>query len=405
MIRFFTVIIAAVLAFLLVACSTNTAETDKPGESVEQTRPIKSIEPINPIKNTASFDEPDDQKPPNLPAERLGFSGGNIGAGGLVCGGDDGYVYFRSESDGWKLFKAKPDGSDKVKLSDHVPDVINVLDGWVYYKAYTDGFAVYRVRTDGTDETKLADGGYGYLFVAESGIYYEARDERNTSHIYRADLDGSNATLLFSDATLMYYYEGKIYLGAGMLGVYDIETGEEKVLADTYIADVSVDESGIYYWAVDEGEFRRMDLNGGNDSVILHGGDYFNYTNGYLYYMGISENANEPCYIINRLNVETGETITLHEALNELFDAHGELLGITYRQLQNGDYDPDLFEYNSQGEMALKEGGGSYYNESVGYVYVVGQYQYMRAALLESLIQNGEFDCIARLDGGVTIWD
>jgi hypothetical protein len=29
-------------------------------------------------------------------AELLGFEGGNIGAGGLVCGGDDGYLALRS---------------------------------------------------------------------------------------------------------------------------------------------------------------------------------------------------------------------------------------------------------------------------------------------------------------------
>lgn len=45
------------------------------------------------------------------------------------------------------------------------------------------------------------------------------------------------------------------------------------------------------------------------------------------------------------------------------------------------------------------------YNESVGYVYVAGEYLYMRASLRESILVNGKLNCIARLDGGVTIWD
>ena len=385
------------------------------------TQPDNDTQDVNlaytpPVDSEASKDDESKNnvvtnKPPALPeasqepVERLGFSGGNIGVGGLICGGDDGYIYFRSERD-WKLYRAKPDGSEKMKISDHMIQCINVLDGWVYFKAFSDAFAVYRVRTDGTVETRLADGGYGNLFVAESGMYFETRDESNTSHIYRADLDGNNVRLLFSEASLMYYYKGKIYIGAAMLGVYDIETGEEKVLDETYIHDVTVDESGIYYWAVEEGEFRRMDHDGSNRSVVLRGGDFFNYTNGYLYYYGISENANGLCYVINRLDIKTGETETLFEELNEYFDELGNLIGVTFSQRSSGDYAPDIFEMNSRGEMLLK-GGGSICSESAGYVYVADEHVFMPARLRDWLLQYGyeRFSGIARLDGGVTVWD
>ena len=92
-----------------------------------------------------------------------------------------------------------------------------------------------------------------------------------------------------------------------------------------------------------------MDHDGSNRSVILRGGDYFNFTDGNLYYMGISENENGYCHVINRLNVETGETETLYEELNELFDEHGNLIGVTISQFYNGNYEPDLFEMNSRG--------------------------------------------------------
>jgi hypothetical protein len=203
----------------------------------------------------------------------------------------------------------------------------------------------------------------------------------------------------------MYYYCGKIYIGAAMLGVFDIETGEERVLDDTYIHNVTVDESGIYYWAFEEGEFRRMDHDGSNRSVILHGGDFFNYTDGRLYYMGISENTNGHCYVINCLNLETGETETLYEALNEFFNEQGNLIGITINQYSSGDYAPDIFEYNSKGEEFLKSGGWKNI-EQVGYVYIAGEHIFMpQAVLRECLFQKGRLDCIARLDGGMMFWD
>ena len=49
---------------------------------------------------------------------------------------------------------------------------------------------------------------------------------------------------------------------------------EKKVLAGTYIHNVSVDDSGIYFWAADKGEFHCIDLDGVNDTIILHGGDF-----------------------------------------------------------------------------------------------------------------------------------
>ena len=372
----FSLIMIAVIVLIFAACGNSGTESSFP-----------------PSESAPSSTEP---------AERLGFSGGNIGAGGLLCGGDDGYIYFRNEED-WKLYKVKPDGSEKAKLSDHMPERINVLDGWVYFRSFTDG-SIYKVRTNGTDETWLADSVYGNLFIAESGMYFNARDEKNVSHVYRADLDGGNKTLLFRNASIMYYYNGKIYLGSGQLGVYEIETSEEKLLDNTFVANVSVDDSGIYYWAYDENEFRRMDLDGSNKSVILHGGDFFNYIDGYLYYMGIGENANGPCHLTNRLNVGTGEIETLYEALNEFFDISGNLLGITFRQLNEGDFDPDRFEYDNQGVMVLK-GGGDLYSESLGYVFVVGEHLFMQASLRESIFQNGRFTCIARLDGGIAIWN
>jgi hypothetical protein len=267
--------LALIVAISLVACSTNNSGNNQPDESIAAANPPESSAPSGEAGSPAL--------PPSY-VERLGFSGGNIGAGGLVCGGDDGYVYYRSESEGWRLYRAKPDGSDKAKVSDRIAEKINVLDGWVYFLDYPEGFPIYKVRTDGTEETKLIDGYCGNLYVADSGIYFTKRDENNASHIYHAELDGGSMTMLFADASLMYYYKGMVYLGANQLGVFDIATGEEKVLADTAVHNVSVDDTGIYYWAVDKGEFHRMDLDGSNDSVILQGGDFFNYTNGKLYY-------------------------------------------------------------------------------------------------------------------------
>ena len=297
--------------------------------------------------------------------------------------------------------RANPDGLEKTKISDRKPSNINVLDGWVIFLDYGDGFSIYRIRTNGTDEKKLVEGYCSNLYVAESGMYFDKLGDDNKSHIYRADLDGGNITLLFPEASLMYYYDGKIYLGAAPLGVFDIESGEEKILVDTYVYNVSVDDSGIYYWAVNEGEFRFINLEGSNDRLILRGGDFFNYSGGNLYYMGIDVNDNGPCHVINKLDITDGETITLIEEANEFFNAQGEWVGITFQQIYQypESINPELMIPNAQGEIEIG------FNESVGYVYVSEKYLFMPTSLRESIIQNGRLECIARLDSGVMIWD
>ena len=411
------VLMASIIILSFAGCSNNMGnvpyDSSEPTFPIERESPRESTHITSALPDTPTPVQPDTPTQPDtdtsaaplVPAERLGFQGGNIGAGGLVCGGDDGFIYFRSEND-WRLHRAKPDGSEKTKICDSIIERINVLDGWVYFISHSDDNAVYRVHTDGTDETKLVDGYCGNLYVAESGMYFDIRDENNVAQVYHADLDGGGLTKIIADCFVAYYYNGIIYTSSATaynLGAYDIATGEGKTLISTYVADVSVDDSGIYFWAVDKGGFHHMDVGGDNDSVILRGGDYFNYSNGNLYYMGISENTNGPCHVINRLDVTTGEVLTLYEELNEFFDRHGNLIGVTFKQRQNGDFDPDIFEDSEYGTVL--KGGDYYFSESVYYSYIAGEHIFMRAVLRESIIQKGNPDCIARLDGGVTIWD
>jgi len=176
---------------------------------------------------------------------------------------------------------------------------------------------------------------------------------------------------------------------------------EAKVIVETYVPNVTVDDSGIYFWAADRGEFHCLDLDGGNDRVIIRGGDYFNYCNGNLYYEGISENKNGPCHTINCLNITTDKTVILIEEANEYFNAHGEWIGVMFKQFNEypETISPELLKQNELGEIFVG------YNESVGYVYVAGEYLYMCVSLRESIFVNGKLNCIARLDDGVTIWD
>ncbi|HOQ38049.1 MAG TPA: hypothetical protein PKW03_10615 [Acetivibrio sp.] len=97
------IIIAIFFTFLIAACNVGENENSSPVDDLE---PINTATGVSPTDDQNAIDAP-------ITAELLGFEGGNIGAGGLVCNGRDSYIYYRSESDGWKLYRAKPDGSEK----------------------------------------------------------------------------------------------------------------------------------------------------------------------------------------------------------------------------------------------------------------------------------------------------
>jgi len=322
------------------------------------------------------------EKTPEQGEEALGFSGGNVGQGGLMCGDNDGSVYYRSEADNWCLYKAKLDGSEKQKLSDDVPCDINVLDGWVYYANYKDGFSIYRIKTDGTGRAQLKSGYCTDLYVVDNHVYYDVRDEANASHIHRMDVDGSNDELLVSEARLRYYYNGCLYYTNGRLFLckYDLETGASVQLNDKYSVYVVVNENGVYYWNADDNTFVHMSNEGTDSEVLLSGCDYFNVSGNRVYYMRYGGN-----YDFYRLSLDSGEEVRLSSFTAGSFDENGNII--------------EDINSVSEGDNVFREGGTS--------TYVIEGHAFVLGTLRQSLLQKGRLDCLIRLDGmgNMEPWD
>jgi len=311
----------------------------------------------------------------------LGFSGGNIGQGGLMCGDNDGSVYYRSEADNWCLYKSKLDGSEKQKLSDDVPCDINVLNGWVYYANYKDGFSIYRIKTDGTGRAQLKSGYCRNLYAVGDHIYYDVRDEANVSHIHRMGVDGGNDELLISQARLMYYYDGSLYYLNGLfLWKYDLETRKSVQLNDKYSHYVTADQSGVYYWAADDNAFVHMSHTGTDSEVLLSGCDYFNVSDNCVYYMKYGGN-----YDFYRLSLDTGEEVQLSSFMAGSFDENGNII--------------EDIDSVAEGDNVFHEGGT--------FTYVIEGHAFVRGILRQSLLQKGRLDCLIRLDGAGNMepWD
>ena len=334
-------------------------------------------------------------------AEQLGFTGANIGQGGLMAG-DGEWVYYRSESD-WGLYRARTDGSEQTQLlppEDYAPSSINVLGDWVYFSNFRDGFSLWRVRTDGSEAEKLVDG-YCYTFlVAESGIYFDCRDENNVMRTFHAELDGSAQTLLYESCAPTTYYEGKLYLydfRSGTLYAYNTEANEREILFEGKYdaAFFSADDTGIYFWD-DMCDYCHLDPETKEITVLHQGpiGDYFNYYDGTVYYVAYGgENYDYDCCYA--MDVETGEQKAILSLSPEMYDAFGDPIGITQVDYRNGNYDADSIPTNEEGwPMAL--------NELVDGLFVVNGQVFARGRLARTGMAETWILC----DGGSgTLWE
>lgn len=232
-----------------------------------------------------------------------GSTSGNISNGGLFCG-YEGYVYYRSEADGWALTRAKPDGSGRERISEDIPSFINVLDGWIYYSNFSDGHKLYKIRTDGTERTRLTNCMTRSVTVTGNVIYYinwDNRDEETVNMLMSIGTDGTNnirlADIPFSSVvTDGEYIYGESPVGGSIFPVFKMNMDGKSIKQLTegqYAHFINVTGRYIFYWSVNEYRLRRMNRDGTDNVVITDFNvDYVNADDDYVYFLNVSDNYN-----------------------------------------------------------------------------------------------------------------
>jgi hypothetical protein len=214
-------------------------------------------------------------------------------------------------------------------------------------------------------------------------MYFDMRDDSNMSHVYSVGTDGSDLKKIIPEATMAYYYDEVVYyISNNGLNLWklDLETDEDKKLTDNYSTYVVVDDIGIYYWSVNEGTFNQMNLEGGDERVVLSDGDYYNKSSQYICFIKSGEN-----YDLFELDLETETEERLSMFSSELFDENGKVIG-------------DM--------TSLSEDDFSF-QERAAFIYLIEDEVFSRGTLVESLLKSGKVDCLMHFDdeGNAKFWD
>ena len=111
----------------------------------------------------------------------------------------NGWVYYRNEDDGNKLYKKSADGKENIKLCDVGCLSVVVSGGFVYFIRYEEHKTncICRIKTDGSGFQYLNDSDSANLNVRGAWVYYDLVvyddiDGENEYYPYKMRIDGSN---------------------------------------------------------------------------------------------------------------------------------------------------------------------------------------------------------------------
>ncbi len=197
----------------------------------------------------------------------IGNTAGNINNGGLFAE-NDGRVFFSNPYDRGYLYSMNPDETDIKKVANsHVQNILAYGD-YVYY--YLD----------------TADGGTGLGYVVR------------TFGLYRSDKNGSNAVCLDRTAcTAMQLVGNYIYYqrynNTEFTKTYKvkIDKTEQEKISDVIINPAAADYGKIYFNGTEKDHYLYA-LDTKQDKIYtVYQGDlwYPQYSNGYIYYMDVSD--------------------------------------------------------------------------------------------------------------------
>ncbi|GLC29699.1 DUF5050 domain-containing protein [Clostridium omnivorum] len=224
----------------------------------------------------------------------IGNTSGNILNGGYAAL-DSSYRYYRNGEDGGKLYRAKVDGTEKVKLNDDSVESINVIGNWIYYRNLLDSSSIYRIKNDGTERSRIVSDNFSNFIVEGGWIYYYS--SYDSSRIYRISTSGQNRSKVvdassdtFTVNSGQLYYINKDVNNA--LYKVDLTTLASIKISSDVVGKFDVYRGNIYYSNLASNKnLYSIDLDGGNLKKILDASvDSINLSEGWLYYNNASDN-------------------------------------------------------------------------------------------------------------------
>ena len=234
---------------------------------------------------------------------KRGNSNGNIANSGYVASNDTWIYYYDAEKN--SLYKAKKNGTNKVKIVDDAGFNINLTADWIIYTSERNK-NIYRVKLDSAQKEKLNNEKSSYVNVVGDWIYYV--NETDGNRIYKMRLNGKERTKInnVKSARLnvigewIYYckvesenteeFGDDFYSPFGEIYKIKIDGTEDTQISTAKASFINVVDNWIFYSDVNDGlSLYKIKMDGTGLVKIVNGNSYYvNVSNENIYFSDMS---------------------------------------------------------------------------------------------------------------------
>ncbi|WP_339322099.1 DUF5050 domain-containing protein [Paenibacillus sp. FSL W8-0194] len=218
-----------------------------------------------------------------------GNSTGNLNNDGFYASKGE-WIYYRSFSSAGGLYKVKKDGTEKTKLMDGFPGYINIVGDYLYY---SDGWKLTKAKIDGTEKQVLANSAF-HVNVTDQYIFYTNIGPQD-GFIYRMNLDGTGKIQLNNDHASQIVVSGKsLYYTSYYNKLIKIDihgNSKVKLLEGKLINELNIEGDWLYF-NYDQ-KLYKMKTDGTKLTMLSSdNARYINVSDGWIYYSDHSKKKN-----------------------------------------------------------------------------------------------------------------
>ena len=263
-----------------------------------------------------------------------GNTSGNLTNGASVVS-DGQYIYYRNSSDGYKLYKSKPDGSLKSKISDTRCGSLNIIGDSIYYTGSYGNEGIYKMKKDGSGKTLIVNSQVVGIAVVNDWIYYLERDpsQSQKNDLYKIKFDGtgktkinfgSGSSLVCADLQNIVVVENWVYLSLynklenkeQLFRIKTDGTTAQKVL-NIKTRFFSIEGGWIYYSDETYKKVYKTKVDGTSTTVLYTIPDSIyslysvNVSNGYVYFSNYTESKPTEKFGIYKMKTDGSSLVQL----------------------------------------------------------------------------------------------
>lgn len=176
-------------------------------------------------------------------------------------------IYFKSSLDGLKLYSVSIEGGD-VRCEGDTEDLyyLTIWDGMMYWANADDGRCLYRANLDGSDATKLTQNAVDSITVADGWVMY---NDLGDYHLHMLDvetLEDHKLSLsgVYDPVISPYGIVGQDPVNKLHLCRTDLGGSAVSTIVDVRADEISVCEGYVFFVNEDDGNVYMVDIYGDN---------------------------------------------------------------------------------------------------------------------------------------------